>query len=626
MKNKKQLSFKESFMLSKRAYGLFCKRFPKVILLRIICVIWGALTPYVGVWLSARIINELSGARDKGMLTKLVLITLISSALISLITAILGKWRDTASAGLFFRIKHILSDKIMTMDFADADSARVHEMYNKIEENAASGGWGLSKVTAYVEALISAVLRIAGGITLTVSLFTAKIPDSAGGYTVLNNPLFIAVIVAAMLAVTYISPMLSAKAGRYYALNAGTHNLANKLFSFFGFLGRKRELAADVRMYRQDAICDKYMADKTSTFGSKGMFARLAKGPMGLLNAASSAVSVVFTGIVYAFVCLKALGGAFGIGSVTQYISSITMVSGGVSSLISNAGDMRNNASFLKLIFEYLGVPSKMQCGSLSIDKSEARRYEIEFRDVSFKYPGSDTYALKHVNMKFKTGSRVAVVGRNGSGKTTFIKLLCRLYDPDEGEILLNGINIKEYDYTEYLSVFSVVFQDFKLLSYPLGENVAADTVYNAEFVKECLVKSGFSDRLASLPEGMDTYLYKAVRNTGIDISKGEAQKIAIARALYKDAPFMILDEPTAALDPIAEAEIYENFNSIVGDKTAVYISHRLSSCRFCDEILVFEDGSIIQKGGHDALVSDTSGKYYELWTAQAQYYINDNN
>ena len=223
--------------------------------------------------------------------------------------------------------------------------------------------------------------------------------------------------------------------------------------------------------------------------------------------------------------------------------------------------------------------------------------------------------------MKFKVGNRLAVVGENGSGKTTFIKLLCRLYDPQEGQILLNGIDIRKYSYRDYMNVFSVVFQDFQLISQPLGANVAGSMEYDRAKVEKCLVDAGFGERLENLPEGLDTYLYKDFAEDGVDVSGGEAQKIAIARALYKDAPFIILDEPTAALDPIAEAEIYSKFNDIAGDKTAIYISHRLSSCKFCDEIAVFHEGAVIQQGSHEELLADESGKYYELWNAQAQYY-----
>ncbi|MBQ6408367.1 MAG: ABC transporter ATP-binding protein [Butyrivibrio sp.] len=276
---------------------------------------------------------------------------------------------------------------------------------------------------------------------------------------------------------------------------------------------------------------------------------------------------------------------------------------------------------FLEDTYEFLDYPNNMYQGSLTTEKRRDNKYEIEFRNVSFKYPGSNSYALKNVNLKFNIGEKLAIVGMNGSGKTTFIKLLCRLYDPTEGTILLNGIDIRKYRYDEYMNIFSIVFQDFKLFAMPLGENVATSSDYDKEKVLSVLEKAGFGERLEKMSKGLETHLYKQLDKEGVEISGGEAQKIAIARALYKDAPFIILDEPTAALDPVAEAEIYEKFSEMVDDRTAVYISHRLSSCKFCDEIAVFHDGRVVQKGTHFDLLQDSKGKYYELWNAQAQYY-----
>ena len=186
---------------------------------------------------------------------------------------------------------------------------------------------------------------------------------------------------------------------------------------------------------------------------------------------------------------------------------------------------------------------------------------------------------------------------------------------------MLNGIDIRKYRYDDYMNIFAVVFQDFQLISQPLGNNVAGSMTYDEVRVRKALIDAGFGDRLDALPNGLNTQLYKDFTENGVEVSGGEAQKIAIARALYKDAPFIILDEPTAALDPVAEAEIYSKFNDIAGDKTAIYISHRLSSCKFCDEIAVFHEGAVLQQGAHNELLSDENGKYYELWHAQAQYY-----
>ena len=607
--------------LNNRALKLFYKRYPQMILSRLISVVWNSLTPYVSIYLSALVIDELAGSRNVERLQFLVLITLASAAVIALGTALLKKWTEAQSAGMWFKVENILSEKMLDMDYVSLDETHTAELLSTIRQNMNGGGWGLYRVVVAYEELCSSILTILGGISLTVSLFVSRVPDGAGALSALNNPLVVLAVITVMLAVTFIAPVLNNKSGSYYAKHADSHNLGNRLFSFFGWLGYYSELAPDVRIYRQDRICDRHNHNKDDTFCSNGLFARLAWGPIGLFAAAGSAVSVIFTGVVYAFVCLKALAGAFGLGSVTQYVASITKVSGGMSSFVSTLGDMRNNAPFLELTFEFLDIPNNMYQGSLTVEKRNDRKYEVEFRNVSFKYPGSENYALRNVNMKFEIGKRLAVVGMNGSGKTTFIKLLCRLYDPTEGEILLNGIDIRKYNYAEYMNIFSVVFQDFKLFSLTLGENVASGSNIDREKVIDCLNKAGFGGRLAEMPNGIDTYLYTDYEKDGVNVSGGEAQKIAIARALYKDSPFIILDEPTAALDPIAEAEIYGKFDEIAGDKTAIYISHRLSSCKFCDEIAVFHEGAVIQQGTHASLVADESGKYYELWHAQAQYY-----
>jgi ATP-binding cassette subfamily B protein len=266
-----------------------------------------------------------------------------------------------------------------------------------------------------------------------------------------------------------------------------------------------------------------------------------------------------------------------------------------------------------------MDLPSKKDSGTEDIDFSVDP--VIRFEKVSFRYPGSETYALKNISIELSPNKKLAVVGMNGSGKTTMIKLLCRLYEPTEGRITLNGKDISCYKYDQYLRLFSVVFQDFRLLAFSLGQNVAAASKYDKVRVQECLEMAGFGDRFASLEMGTEHALYRDFDERGVDLSGGEEQKIAIARAIYKGAPFVILDEPTAALDPISEYEIYTKFDLIVGSKTAIYISHRLSSCRICDNIAVFDHGEIVEFGTHEALLDNKDGKYFALWSAQAQYY-----
>lgn len=591
-----------------------------MVIFRLLSNMWNALSPYIGIYLSALVIDELSGNRNPNRLQFLVLLTLTSTALVSLITAVLTKCKDSRNAGYWWRVQYMFSEKLLETDFVNLDNTETSEKLNTIWENQ-YGGWGVHPVITHFENLCSSIFTILGGLTLTVSLFVNRVPETAGAYTILNDPLFLFLVIAVMLLITYAAPYLSNKAGSYFALNSDIRNLENRLYGFYNYLGYEREIATDVRVYRQDKLCQVFSHNKERPFGTKGIFAKYSRGPIGLYQAASSAVSVVFTGVVYVFVCLKAWAGAFGLGAVTQYVAAITKTSGGVSQFISTLGGMRNNASFLSLIFDFLDMPDQMYQGSLTVEKRRDYDYEVEFQNVSFQYPGSENYALRNVNMKFKIGSRLAVVGMNGSGKTTFIKLLCRLYDPTEGIILLNGIDIRKYNYLDYMGIFSVVFQDFQLLSLKLGSNVASQEDFDPAKARDCLQKAGFGARLDELPKGLNTYLHRDYDKDGITFSGGESQKIAIARALYKNAPFIILDEPTAALDPMAEAEIYNKFNEITGNKTAIYISHRLSSCIFCDEILVFHEGSVIQQGTHTALLADEAGKYYELWQAQAQYY-----
>ncbi len=468
------------------------KRYPQEIYSRTASVIWRHIMPYVGVYLSARLIDELTGARDPGKLKFLVLLILGVAALTSLGTALINRWRNVLNCNRWYKTEQIFTDKYLSMDFMDVEKPETAELRAKIRQNANGGGWGLNKFFQNYDSLWAAVLTIFGGVALTVSLFMSRVPESAGGYTVLNHPLFILLIVAAMLGLINAAPFFSNKAGSYRARYVNEHSNENQRMVFFGDLGTCTEFAADVRMYRQDRLCETFYANRTGLFGTKGLYARLGRGPVGLYKAASSAFSVVFMGVAYLFVCMKSWAGAFGLGSVTQYVTAITKVSSNMATFITTLGDMRNNTPYLEQVFAFLDIPNNMYQGSLTVEKRRDRQYDVEFRDVSFKYPGSDQYALRHVNVRFKIGKRLAVVGMNGSGKTTFIKLLCRLYDPTEGVILLNGIDIRKYNYLEYMGIFSVVFQDFKLLSLRLGENVASGTGYDPAVVTDCLEKAGF--------------------------------------------------------------------------------------------------------------------------------------
>ncbi len=619
---KDKLSWKEGLRLNGRAARLLWKNYPQVFISDALKEVFSTLIPFVNIWFSARIIGELAGARNRETLIYMILILLLANLLLSVLRAAFVRWNETA-LWVAYRSKETLFDeKLLSMDFATLDDSHTRDLFLKIKQNESWSDWGFPRMLRYAGSLVKAVIGICGTLALTWNLFLLQVPEGAGGLSVLNSPVVNIVMIALMFAAVILSPAISKKSMDYWTNYSEEARFGNRIFTFytyyFGIYERRRAL--DARMYRQDIICRNNM-EKGDMFGIKSPIAALARGPMGMLSVAADMVSRIFTGAVYLFVCIKAWAGAFGVGEVTQYISAITMLYGSLALFLRTVGEMQTNASFVKDILNFLDIPDDMYKGSLTVEKRNDCKYEVEFCNVSFRYPNTEEYALKNVSLRFRIGEKLAVVGENGSGKTTLIKLLCRLYDPTEGEIRLNGIDIRKYDYKEYMSVFSVVFQDFALFAFSLGQNVAATEQYDEIKVKKCLKEAGLEERITCMKSGLETYLYKDFDEEGVEISGGEAQKIAIARALYKNAGFLILDEPTAALDPVAEYEIYTKFGKIVGGRTAIYISHRLASCRFCDEIVVFDKGRICQRGNHENLLADTGGKYYALWNAQAQYY-----
>lgn len=322
--------------------------------------------------------------------------------------------------------------------------------------------------------------------------------------------------------------------------------------------------------------------------------------------------------LAYGYLIACIVEGAISIGSFTMYTGAVTTFASSFRRVMESIIEIRAYDMYYDDLDEYLAVPKKLRQGKESIKITG--KDQIEFKNVSFRYPGTDQYALENINICIHTGEKLSIVGENGAGKTTFVKLLTRLYDPTEGEILFNGVNIKKIEYEQYMRLFSTVYQDYKLFSFSLKDNIALNLPVDEKKIQTVLEHVGLSEKLLTLPKGMDTMLYKNFAEDGFEPSGGEGQKIALARALYRDAPFVILDEPTAAWDPRAEYEMYQNFNEMVEGKAAVYISHRMSSAKFCDKVAVFEKGKLSEYGTHNDLIKK-DGLYKELFDMQAQYY-----
>ena len=331
-------------------------------------------------------------------------------------------------------------------------------------------------------------------------------------------------------------------------------------------------------------------------------------------------MQVIVQAVVYGVLIYAVLDKNMSIGNFTLFVGLATSFSENMNDLLSLRGSIKEKSmqvddhrSFMDLVMD-----NEDEC----IPIPETDSYTFEFKNVSFQYEGAETYAIKNLNLTLSYGKKLAVVGLNGAGKTTFIKLLLRLYDVTEGEILLNGINIKRFKRKEYYELFAPVFQEVFLFAFPMDENVSMQNPQDTDSDKayQCLLQAGLEEKILSLEKGVHKELLKVIHDDGVDLSGGEKQKLALARALYKDAPVIVLDEPTAALDALAEYHLYQNFDEMIGNKTAIYISHRLSSTRFCDNIAMFVAGEMVEYGTHDSLLSK-GGEYAGMFEVQAQYY-----
>lgn len=572
--------------------------------------------PYVEIYLSAYVLDGLVAGTSFRRFMYAVCAVLMGIFAFKILRAYLDKLFQVRREICFQRFNMLLAKRTLTMDYELLDSPKVNEIRARIN-NDNNWGAGFMSVVWQFPMVLKSILNFMFAVVILMPLFTES-NLFTDGYALWIFALFVFVcgfntaFSAKKRAEMHVLMDMDSKDWRYR--------------SYYLWNRHDYKQGMDIRLFNGQKLIEEHInqeEEKTFSTWTKALTANRCQS--GLASGLSTGILQT---AAYLFVAVRAIAGTLSVGSLVKYATVIYRFSSALSTMFVMLSEFALTAKRQQSSLDYINVEDVLPKGSLPVDKRgfcdiKDNDYEIELRNVSFKYPGSENWSLRNVSLKLHVGEHLAIVGMNGSGKTTLIKLLCRLYDPTEGEILLNGVDIRKYDYREYVSLFSVVFQDFKLFAFQLGENVAAAAEYDSKRVVSCLEKAGLGERMASMEQGIDTYLYNGYGENGVEISGGEAQKIALARALYKDAPFVVLDEPTAALDPIAEYDIYTRFNQLVENKTAIYISHRLSSCRFCDNIVVFDHGQMVQKGSHDELVADSQGKYCQLWNAQAKYYVN---
>lgn len=520
--------------------------------------------------------------------------TLVSSILLDLVEnhalSVMHEWFQEY-------ISVDIARQAMEMDFEYTEDPDALDALNKAQEGMGWYSGGVEGVLNVLFQVISNILVICGG----------------AGVVLVTCPLLVPVQLVALLGFLYFNMRINRIAVYHFEKLAKE----NRIFSYFFYQIAEMCYGKDIRLYNSAGMMGKRTDEQADimfhTWQSQDRQTRSNNWAMDVINTLRDAISYFYIGYL-------AITHKISLGDFSMCVAAASVLYQSLFALTSGLQRVTNSCNYAHRYLEYLEYPAALEKGSRSVAPGE---HTIEFADVSFRYPRAENFVLRHINLTIKSGEHLSIVGLNGAGKTTLVKLLCRLYDVTEGEILIDGVNIKEYSEEEYRRLFAVVFQDFELFAFSLKENVALAESESADMerIAEILKLTGLSEDVEKLPEGMDTMIFKSYDEHGTELSGGQQQKTAIARALYRNAPIVILDEPTAALDPIAEYEIYRQFETLVGGKTAIYISHRLSSCRFCDRIAVFADDTIKEYGTHDELVGVEGGIYAEMFHEQAKYY-----
>lgn len=567
--------------------------------------------PYLSLFFSARILNLLLAKSYRACLYTVVVFLLTQYGL-GLFEKICRQYLDGQKELCLARTEQKITAKALELEFEKFEKTETMDAIRRTNVSSMGSG-NVGDQLIVIHTLITSLLSVLYALFFLLRLFL--LPDSSR-----NNFFTSSFSMLALLLLCGVQLALSSRINRRSTqkkieLNQGNDH-SNSVANYLVNVMLEERRADDIRIGHLDHFLDvqfgKAMEHFLPMYLDFARFSAITDGKNALLSLLSNFAAYLVIGA-------RALYGVLPIGDVLLYAGSVTRAMSDLQTFLATGSEFDYINSYLSTYEDFIAQPSMAYDGTLPIEKRDDGQYEFAFHDVSFSYPGTNIPVLEHVTLSFAVGEKTALVGRNGAGKTTLIKLLCRLYEPTSGYITLNGIDIRKYSYKEYTQAFSVVFQDFHLFSLPLDENIAAGTEIDEAALQSSLAKVGLTDRVQQLPQGVRTRLYNN-NGSGVDLSGGEAQRTAIARALYKDAPFVILDEPTAALDPIAEAEIYEQFSQMTAGKTAVYISHRMSSCKFCDRIIVLDHGRIAEDGTHDTLLAN-HGIYANLYETQAQYY-----
>lgn len=592
--NKLKQNLKATFKTSKYmlSYVWRSKSGKKYILIKSFISILNAIMPLGLVLLPGLIINELTGQRRIDILIKYIAITAGIPLLQSIIISSFNVYLNTVRYKFMIKVKTDFISHCADMDYETMENPEIGVLKERAEGTTFDSLEVFENLSGLITALISLIMCVS---TITV----------------LNPWILILVIIA--VALNYVNSKW---------LNQKTFKMNNEIqrFNRYGWPIQNYfsdiKYAKEMRLYNlKEYFIDIYVEKRleANKYGEKNAVYMRNSGIIG------SIISFAQTILLYIYFVFKVIGDSLSVGSMTIYMGLIMQFSGSLSNITRQYLNLSMLSLRVQELIKFMNIPLKNhKMGEITpvFDSDSV----IEFKNVSFRYPGSDRLVIDKLNLTVRGDEKLCIVGVNGSGKSTFVKLLTRLYVPTDGEILLNGININEYDYREYCKLFAPVFQDFALYNITLGENIVMAEEYNRERLLSATRQSGLSAMVENTKYGYDTIIYKWFDEEGVEPSGGEGQRIAMARALYRGGSVYILDEPTAALDPNAEYEIYTQFNNMITDKCAVLITHRLSAVQLADMVAVFDDGHVAEYGTHAELYAK-GGIYTEMFDKQARFY-----
>jgi len=557
-----------------------------------------SVIPLAGVIIPKFIIDELLGEQRVECLVIWIGLLLLCNFGGGILVAFLRGYTFSSKGVVFSKFQTMIAEKLSKCDFEQLENPEFLNVKEQAKKFLYANGQGFGVVLDSAVNILGKMFVFAG---LVAILSTMNIW-----------------IVLLFIGLVLINTYMEGKVRKNYVKWDMEKAPIERKTGYFIGLVEDFSYGKEVRLYNlKDWIVDKVSSHLNL---SDNFYKKQVEGA-NKISYFNAFTTLLRDGCAYVYITYQVLTKTIGVGDYTMYLAAVSQFSNAMNDVMQSILNIKQFGQYYEALEKYMNVPAKMREGKkLPVKKG---LHTIEFKNVSFRYNGMDAYVLKNINITLLPGEKLSIVGENGAGKTTFVKLLCRFYDPTDGQVLMDGIDIRDYDYDAYMSALSAVFQDYKLFSFTVKENVTLNQSENIpdDEVEHILKKSGFGDKLDRLDKGIHSNIYKNFEPDGFEPSGGEGQKLSLARALFKDAGVVILDEPTAALDPRAEYELYQKFGEMVQGKTAVFISHRLSSSRFCDKVAVFHNGEIIEYGTHEELVSK-DGTYSELFHMQSEYYI----